>query len=134
MAALTKDRNTPLRDGPIYSHPVKGATTIFAGALVVLDAGYAKGGATATGLIAVGRAEQNVVNPGADGAASIKVRRGVFRFENSTAGDAIDRTKIGATAYIVDDQTVAGTNGTNTRSAAGTIVDVDDDGVWVRVG
>ena len=38
------------------------------------------------------------------------------------------------TAYIVDDQTVAKTNGSSTRSAAGTIVDVDAQGVWVRVG
>lgn len=135
MAALNKDRNTPHREGSIYAHPVKGASKIHAGALVALAAGFAQGGSTALNLVAVGRAEQAVDNTnGADGAVFINVRRGVFRFENSAAADLIDRTKIGGTAYIVDDQTVAATHGGNTRSAAGTIVDVDDDGVWVRVG
>jgi hypothetical protein len=31
----------------------------------------------------------------------------------------------------VDDETVAATNGGSTRSAAGTVVGIDDDGVWV---
>lgn len=41
---------------------------------------------------------------------------------------------IGSDCYIVDDQTVAKTNGTNTRSVAGKIMDVDAQGVWVRSG
>ncbi|MFB0515162.1 MAG: hypothetical protein ACETWG_00985, partial [Candidatus Neomarinimicrobiota bacterium] len=36
--------------------------------------------------------------------------------------------------YIVDDQTVAKTDGTGTRSPAGFIEDVDSNGVWVLVG
>jgi len=39
---------------------------------------------------------------------------------------------LGKTCYIVDDETVAKTNGTNTRSAAGTVVGVESDGVWVQ--
>ena len=41
---------------------------------------------------------------------------------------------VGADCYIVDDQTVAKTNGTNTRSVAGKIIAVDADGVWVKLG
>lgn len=133
MAALTADRNTPLRTSGVESHPVKGATIIFGGALVCLDAsGRAVPGSTATGLIARGRSEENVANAGADGAENVKVRQGIFRWNNSAAADAITRAEIGDPAYIVDDQTVAKTNGTNTRSAAGTIRDVDAQGVWVE--
>ena len=34
--------------------------------------------------------------------------------------------------YIVDDETVAKTDGTATRSAAGKVVGLDSDGVWVE--
>lgn len=135
MAALTTERNAPRRDGTDYSDPVAAATKIFAGALVCLDAaGNATKGAVATTLKAIGRAKRTADNSaGAAGAISVETETGVFRFANSAAGDLIARTDIGATAYIVDDQTVAKTNGGATRSAAGTIVDVDAQGVWIRI-
>ncbi len=46
---------------------------------------------------------------------------GRHRFANSAAGDLITKADIGAACYIVDDQTVARTNGTNTRSPAGVV-------------
>lgn len=139
MGALAKDRNTPERSGKDFSFPVKGETRIFAGALVVLAAGFAAGGSTAVGLVAVGRADAHVDNRlGADGDLSVPVRAGVFRFDNSAASDQITRADIGSDAWIVDDQTVAKTgaveSGDPTRSKAGRIVDVDDLGVWVQLG
>ena len=134
MVALAADRNTPLQTGGIEEHPVKGAAKIFGGGLVCLDAtGLAIPGATAVGLVARGRAEEHVDNSdGADSAVRVRVRQGRFRWANSAAADAITRAEIGDPAYIVDDQTVAKTNGGNTRSAAGTIRDVDAQGVWVE--
>lgn len=130
---LTSDRNTPRRDGDLVGRKAKGATEIFAGALVALDAnGFAIPGATATGLTADGRAEEHIDNTGADGDETVTVRKGVFLFAND-ATDTVVQADIGGTAYIVDDETVANTDGTGTRSAAGTIVDVDADGVWVRI-
>lgn len=131
---LTADRNTVERGALDFVHPVAAGAKIYAGALVVLDAdGYAAGGSVATTLTSVGRADEQVDNAGgADGDVSVRVRRGCFRFDNHAA-DLIDRTDIGATAYIVDDHTVAATDGTSTRSAAGTIRDVDADGVWVEI-
>lgn len=131
---LSADRDTPHRDGRDVGHPVKAATKVYAGALVCLDAnGWAVPGATATTLKAVGRADAQADNSsGANGDLIVPVKRGVFRFKNSGA-DPIDRTYIGATAYIVDDETVAATNGVNTRSAAGKIIDLDAVGVWVEI-
>ena len=131
--ALTKDRNTPVRDGGVFRHPIKGGAKIYAGALVVLDAGFAEAGNTAVGLVPVGRAEHAIDNTaGGDGDAFVKVTRGVFSFENS-AVDPLGRTHIGGTCYVVDDMTVAATHAGNTRSVAGLVVDIDDAGVWVKI-
>lgn len=135
MTALTKDRNTVRRDGVQFSDPVAATTRIFAGSLVCLNAsGYAVPGATSATLKARGVAQEQVDNSaGAAGDKRIETRRGVFPFANSTSTDEITRADIGATAYIVDDQTVAKTSATNTRSVAGTIRDVDSNGVWVEI-
>lgn len=131
MAALTHDRNTPEREGNFLVLPLAAATTIYAGSLVAVNAsGLAVPGSTATGLTAAGRAEEYKVNSGADGSETIKVRRGIFKFQNSGA-DAV--TLPLSTCYIVDDQTVAATNGTNTRSAAGKVLAIDADGIWVEI-
>ena len=133
MTALTAARNTPARVGDADAHPVKAATTVFQGSLVVLDAGYAAPGRTATGLIAVGRAESTATAVAA-GDAVVETRPGTFKFANSADADEITQADVGADCYIVDDQTVAKTHATNTRSRAGKVVAVDADGVWVRVG
>lgn len=135
MTALSKDRNTPRRDGIQFSDPVAASTTIFAGSLVCLNAsGYAVPGSTATTLRARGVAQERVDNSaGGAGALNVETRRGLFPFANSASTDQISRADIGNSAYIVDDQTVAKTNGTSTRSVAGTIRDVDDAGVWVEI-
>jgi len=136
MAALAADRNTPRADGDVESYGVDGGAKIFAGAIVALNAaGYAIPGATAAGLVTAGRAEEQVDNTGgADGAVSVRVRRGTFRYANSAGADAITRAEVGDDCYLVDDQTVAKTDGAGTRSVAGKVVQVDAQGVWVRLG
>ncbi len=131
--ALSKDRNTPSRRVTGYVLGLATGKTAYAGGLACISAtGYATPGAVATTLKALGRFAEQVSNPGADGAVKVRIERGTFRFKNSTSTDAIAITDIGATAYIVDDEQVAKTNGGNTRSAAGIIRDVDADGVWVE--
>lgn len=133
MTALTTYRNTPERSGGVFGFPVKAATTVHQGSLVVLDAGYAAPGRSATGLIAVGRADDSATAVAA-GDATARVRCGVFRFGNSASTDLIAQADVGADCFIVDDQTVAKTNGSNTRSRAGKVAGVDGDGVWVQIG
>ena len=134
MVALTADANTKRRIGDVYTDPVKAATKIFAGAIVCLDAaGNAQQGATAVGLKAVGRARAVIDNlTGIAGAQTVDSEPGVYRYANSAAADLIARTEIGTDCYVVDDQTVAKTDGGATRSIAGKVVDVEATGVWVR--
>ncbi len=134
MSALTQDRNTVRRDGWNISLPVAAAKKIYAGSLVARDAnGDATPGATATTLLGIGRAEEYVDNSGgAAGGKTVNVSKGVFLFVNSEGADLIARADIGNACYIVDDQTVAKTDGTATRSIAGKVLDVDADGVWVE--
>ncbi|MEW4983075.1 MAG: hypothetical protein AB1Y26_07570 [Cycloclasticus sp.] len=133
MTALNKDRNTAKRAGAVHNDPVAASATIFAGSITVLNAtGYAAPGTTAIGLTARGLCQKQVDNSaGADGDLAVDTQPGIYQLAND---GSVTRTDIGGTAYIVDDQTVANTDGTNTRSAAGIITDVDADGVWVQIG
>ncbi|MDY0011304.1 MAG: hypothetical protein RBS40_00250 [Rhodocyclaceae bacterium] len=134
MTAMTQDRNTPARDGRDFQFPVAASVKIYAGAMVaVTSAGYATKGQTATALKAVGVAQALADNAtGAAGAVHVKVRRGCYRLANSTSTDQISLADVGSDCYMVDDQTVAKTSGSNTRSVAGTVRDVDASGVWVE--
>jgi hypothetical protein len=134
MTALAADRPTPNRTGDLIELPAAAAKKFFAGAFAALDAdGNATPGATATTLKGLGRVESFVDNSaGAAGAKTVRIRRGCHRWANSASADAITAADIGANAYLVDDQTVAKTSGTNTRSIAGRIADVDALGVWIQ--
>lgn len=132
--ALTQDRNTPMMDGELIVLPVAANAVIHAGALVVANAtGFVAPGSTATTLTYIGRADDAVDNTGgADGAKTVRVRRKkVFKFKNSGT-DPVTQASLGKACYIVDDETVAATNGTNTRSAAGIVIALDSDGVWIQ--
>ncbi|MDD2396030.1 MAG: hypothetical protein PHG12_09870 [Sphaerochaeta sp.] len=130
---MNADRNTPRRDGQELSLGLAASTKIYGGSIVCRNAsGYAVPGSTATTLKALGVAEEQVDNAaGAAGAKSIRIRKGTFRFANSASADLIAAADIGNDCYLVDDQTVAKTSGSSTRSVAGKVADVDSNGVWV---
>lgn len=126
-------RDTIERVGEVWAVPVAANAKIDQGELVVIDAGYAKPGATAENLIALGRAEESKDNTGgANGAVYIVVRRGVFAYDNASAGNAVTAAELGKTIYINDASTVTKT--ATGRSAAGVCRGFTDDGqVWVEI-
>lgn len=131
---LSQDRITPYKDGELVPVPVAAGVVLFAGALVVANAtGFAAPGSEATGLTYLGRAEEHVDNSGgADGEQTVLVRRNkAFQFKNAGA-DPVTQASFGKPCFIVDDETVAATDGTGSRSAAGTVLGVDAGGVWVE--
>ena len=132
MPPLTQDRNTPRAEGDERTGLLGLNQAIFAGAILMRNAvGDLIEGATATGSFGVGVALERLASTTA-GVTPIRYRPGVHRFANSAAGDLIAKVDVGTVCYIVDDQTVAKTNGTATRSPAGIVDSVDAQGVWVR--
>lgn len=129
---LTQDRPTPQRANDVRHDPMAANVLLFAGAIVMLDAaGNAIPGKTATGLTPRGVAQEQVDNSaGIAGAAHITSRSGCHRFKND---GSVTRAHIGAMAYVIDDETVANSDGGSARSALGKIVDVDAVGVWVDI-
>lgn len=134
MTALDTERATfEKATGKTRYLPVAQDAIGYAGGIAVLDGGFLKPGETATGLVAVGVLQESYDNTGgSDGDIGARVDRGIFPFANSGGADEITRTEIGSDCYIVDDQTVAKTSGSSTRSVAGKVFDVDADGVWVE--
>lgn len=137
MTALAQERLTdfygvtPAR----RTLPMKAASTAYKGGMVAIDS---SGNAMAAGLLAggtvrvVGVASATANNSGgAAGAIKVEAKVGVFRFANHGA-DLVVAADVGADCYVVDDQTVAKTSGTNTRAVAGKVQSVESDGT-VRV-
>jgi hypothetical protein len=135
MPAATKSRNTMRVEGNKRSLPVAANVILFAGTMVVADASNFANKTSANNLRVVGVTSADVDNRGgAAGAKDVELDVGVFGpFDNSAASDLIERKDIGGNAWMVDDQTVARTSGSNTRAQAGLIHHVDARGVWVRV-
>ena len=137
MAALTGVRfpQDSRATGKILA-PVKGATTIFAGAIVCLNAtGYAVPGAVSPTLTAIGIAEETVINLGADGAKSVEVNTSAAKMDYLVANDGpnpVAITHVGKSVYVQDDQTVGSL--ATSRSIAGLCTGVSAAGVWLRFG
>ncbi|TFU26179.1 hypothetical protein [Thermus tengchongensis] len=112
--------------------PVKANAVIRQGALVMVAGGYAEEAGPGTGKVALGVAQHGADNTGgADGAVSVEVRRGVFRFEVDPA-DPVGPADLGKDVYATGPNTVAKT-GTG-RSKAGRLLKLDPGGyAWVEV-
>lgn len=134
MVALTEGRNTPEKIGEMREEPVAAGERIFPGGIVMrAPSGLIVNGRAGATLVALGRSEQLVDNrDGADGETRVAYKAGRFRFENSSGADEITAANIGELAYVVDDQTVALTDGAGTRGRAGFIHEIDAVGVWIR--
>lgn len=123
-------RNTLQREGDLRSLPLKAGVTALPGILMMAVAGVARPGAASASAVALGRCEAFAEGGASDGEAKVQVRTGTFCWKNS-ATDPVTLADIGKPVFIEDDRTVAKTSATNTLSPAGTLFDVDAEGVWV---
>lgn len=139
MANVTAFRNTKKSsEGPLQHEfvlPLGAGVKLWGGTLACSSAGFLVAPTASTTIKCWGRLEDNADNTGGlAGAISAPARPGVYLWANSSAGDLIAQADVGNTCFVVDNQTVAKTNGTNTRSAAGIITAVGPEGVWVASG
>lgn len=136
MANLTapRDTNEIASGATSLVLPVKSSTTIYQGSIVAIGSdGFAIPGKKAASLKAVGRAEETVENKGNDGDAVVRVKRGVFVFDNTTtAANKLTAADVLGPCYMEDDHTV--TKLATGSSVAGLVIRVDDEGVAVEMG
>jgi hypothetical protein len=150
MAALTNSRNTPeMADGGrMRVYPVEANTNVYLGGMAALNAAGNAVPASATTTVVnaqkvIGRAErvnngipgQNALNnPGAAGALSIVVRKGVFLYNQD---NSITAAQIGLPCFALDDNTVTAADRASGASVqqyacAGQVVAIESSGqVWV---
>ena len=95
--------------------------------IAITSAGKAVKAADASGYTVVGVNEET-----ADAGDYIVAISGIYRLDNSTS-HAVAQANIGDSVYVEDETTVSTDGGTNSI-VAGTVVDVDSNGVWVKVG
>jgi hypothetical protein len=134
MAALTADRKHLSKwTGRAIVGKVAASTTIYAGSLVAKDSdGYIVPAADTASLTVVGLAMGYVDNSaGADGAKTVQIETGVYKFKNGGSA-AVDQATVHGLCYVADDQTVGKT--TVESIVAGVVDQLDSDGVWVSVG
>lgn len=133
MAALTKDRATPYRDGIEIEFPVAANTKIYAGSLVCANtSGYLVPAADAVGQKFIGVALEQADNTGgANGAKKVRVRRtGVFEFDAAS----ITQAMVGSAMYVMDDHTIDDATGPTNDIRVGLLVKyVSDTKGWVDI-
>ncbi len=133
MAALTKDRATPYREGIEIEFPVAANSKIYSGSLVCANtSGYAVPAADTAGLKFLGVALEQVDNTGgANGAKIVRLRRtGVFEFDATSVTQAM----VGTAMYVKDDHTVDDAAGTTNDIKVGELVKyVADTKGWIDI-
>jgi hypothetical protein len=133
MAVLDADRLTDEREGHDYVYAQEATHVIYKGAIVCLNAaGYAVEGSALNTLIAAGVADEQSDSTGyAQGVKTVRVKEGVFLFDN-LAANLVTVANIGDACYIHDDHTVRQTSNGGVSPIAGYVRDVDSGGVWVE--
>ena len=147
MTAVTTGRTTPTRLDPMYSNrgsfPMAATTTLYAGTICALNAsGYLVAGSTSSTLKVAGIVgdqpfeipSDRITNSGSAGAKSAQVQMGVTALLENDSLDPITQDDVLNDAYITDNATVCATSGGSTKSKAGRIIEVTDQGVWVAIG
>lgn len=133
--ALTKDRDTrELLDPRVRRFSLAAGAVIHAGGLVALTTGgvVRPAGQDVNDLV-VGVACRAVDNAtGAEGDAVVDVKTGVFKLANSQT-DPLGLTDSGQTVFAEDDETLARSDAAGTLAPAGSLWQVDEDGVWIKI-
>lgn len=137
MAALAQERLTEFF-GPLPGRKTTGmraSVTAYKGGMVGIDS---SGNAMPAGLLAggtvrvIGVASATVTNGAVAGVEKVETTSGIYKFLNHGA-DLVTAAAVGTNCFVVDDQTVALTNGAATRAIAGRVEAVESDGVRVYI-
>lgn len=130
---------TEMRDGELFPVPLLAAALILQGTFAVIDNtgyGIASDDVGGADQVCLGVWDGSAENTGADGDVHGLVRRNKQFLLRNSATDPVSQADLGVQVYIEDNQTIAKTDGTGTRSLAGRFMGFDtqyEDCVWVEV-
>lgn len=130
---------TEMRCGALIPIPLVALALVLQGTFAVVDAnGYAVASADVGGAdqSCVGIWDHSAENPGANGDVIACARRKQQFLVRNSATDPVTQADLGAVVYIEDNQTIAKTDGTGTRSVGGYFMGFDlqyPDFVWVEI-
>ncbi|WPO67567.1 hypothetical protein SDC64_01055 [Acinetobacter haemolyticus] len=139
MAATTTPINTEYRDGILIPVALAASAIVLQGTFAVVGAdGYALDSAAVGGAdqVCLGIWQEDAENKGADGEANGLVHRKKLYLVANSSTDPVTQAELGSQIYIEDNQTVAKTDGTGTRSVAGRFMGFDTEyttHVWVEI-
>lgn len=130
---------TEMRCGTLIPVPLAALALVLQGTFAVVDAnGYAVASADVGGAdqTCVGIWDNSTENLGVNGDVVACARRKQQFLVRNSATDPVTQADLGAVVYIEDNQTIAKTDGTSTRSAGGYFMGFDlqyPDYVWVEI-
>jgi len=139
MAKTEQAIVTEMRCGSLIPVPLAALALVLQGTFAVVDAnGFAVASADVGGAdqSCIGIWDHSAENAGADGDVWACARRKQqFLVRNSTS-DPVTQADLGAAVFIEDNQTIAKTDGTDTRSLCGYFMGFDleyPEFVWVEI-
>lgn len=126
MTAMAKRRAVRAKRCKQLLMPAAASVTYYQGALVGFDTagtGLIIKGAVSATFVPIGLVAEDTVLGAGGGSVLVDLfeEKSLAWFVNATAGDACAATDVGKLCYVLDDQTVAANDATNTRSVAGRI-------------
>ncbi|PHM22539.1 hypothetical protein [Xenorhabdus ehlersii] len=130
------DRNTPHRDGELFSVPCEAGAQIGGGHLVCANAaGFAVPGQADAGLTVLGVADEFADNrDGQQGECAVRVRRGrAFYFDNDRA-QSVTQAQVGRACTLANSVTVKAIKDGDKLPVVGRVLEVSViDGVLVLI-
>lgn len=110
--------------------PLTAAATVYRGSVAVTRSGYLVAPSTPQstdivwGIVNKAGAGTADTGPGivggtTNGNVTVEVSTGSFFLQNGTGADALAQSNVGATVYLINENTVGATNGSSTRPIAG---------------
>jgi hypothetical protein len=133
MSALAADRITQTKLPGLQSYPVAAATKIYAGSMVAINGadGFAVPAADTDLFLVQGIALATVDNSGgADGDKRVQVFAPVIA---RLKGATLEQNDVGKVVYVIDDETVDETAGTNSVKAGVLVEYISASEGWVLI-
>ena len=145
--ALTADIITPRygAGGNLNNKGLTANATVYRGSVATTRSGYLVAASSPAstdivwGIIADGVGSgsdtQGITGASTNGGVTVDIETGTFFLAGGTSSDALVATDVGATVYLIDEQTVGKTSNGNTRPVAGVLEFVDPTyGLAVKLG